>query len=152
MANHVTGPSTLASVLPSCLGELRQHVLAALLGNPLFTAAEQLRANHFVHESEDITRLTRWHANVLTEIARREAAAAHQRRQATLQATLCRLYPGSFRGHRPRQPQPAPTWVPGAPLPDRADRHAGTFDRRAAARFAPWQSLTLANLLTRLRP
>lgn len=148
MANHVTGTSTLTSVLPTCLGELRQHVLTPLLGNPLFSEAEQLRANHFVHETEDTARLTRWHANVLAEVTRREAVAAHQRGLATLQATLRRLCLGSFRGYRPRKLQPAPTWVPGAPLPDRADRPAGTFDRRAAAHFAPHYSLTLANLLT----
>lgn len=152
MLNHVIGTSTPFSVLPSHLGELRQYILAALLGHPLFTAAEQLRANHFVHESEDIARLTRWHANVLGEIARREADAARQRGQATLQVTLHRLCPGSFRGYHSRQPQPAPTWAPGTPLPDRADRHAGTFDRRAAARFVPEQSLTLANLLPSPRP
>lgn len=129
------------------LGELRQHVLAALLGNPLFSEAEQLRANHFVHECEDIARLTRWHANVLAEIARREAVAAHQRSQDALRAMLRHLRPAGFRGYRPRKPQPAPTWVPGAPLPDQTDRRAGTFDRRAAARFQPTDSLTLAHLL-----
>jgi hypothetical protein len=130
------------------LGELRQHVLVALLGNSLFSEAEQLRANHFVHECEDVARLTRWHHSVLAEIARREAAAAHQRGQVTLHATLCRLCPGSFRGYRPRQPQPAPTWVPGAPLPHRSDHRAGTFDRLAAARFQPADSLTLPHLLS----
>ncbi|WP_223654415.1 hypothetical protein [Hymenobacter psoromatis] len=147
MANHVIGTSTLHSVLPSCLGELRQHVLAILLGNPLFSEAEHLRANHFVHECEDVPRLTRWHANVLAEIARRLAAAAHQRSQDALRTTLCHMRSASFRGYRPRQPQPAPAWVPGAPLPDHADRRAGTFDRRAAARFQPADSLTLAHLL-----
>ncbi|AMR25498.1 hypothetical protein A0257_22680 (plasmid) [Hymenobacter psoromatis] len=129
------------------LGELRQRVLSALLGNPLFSEAEQLRANHFAHECEDVTRLTRWHANVLAEVARRAADVAHQRSQDALRATLRHLRPASFRGYRPRQPQPAPAWVPGAPLPDRADRYAGTFDRRAAARFQPAGSLTLTHLL-----
>ncbi len=72
MANHVTGISTLFCVPPPCLGELRQQVLAALIGNPLFTAAEQLRANHFAHECEDTARLIRWQANVHAEITRRE--------------------------------------------------------------------------------
>jgi hypothetical protein len=148
MANHVIRKSAPTSVLPSCLGSLRQHVLAPLLDHPLFSEAERLRANHFVHKSEDVARLTRWHANVLAEIARRQAAAAHQRGQATLQATLQRLCLDSFRGHRPHQFPPTPTWVPGAFLPDRADCRAGTFDRRAAACFTPADSLTLATLLT----
>lgn len=142
MQTHVTGQPVL--------GELRQHALAPLLGNPLFSEAEQLQANHFVHETEDVARLTRWHANVLAEVARRLAAAAHQRGQATLQVTLRRLGPGSFRGHRPRQAHPAPTWIPGSPLPDRADRRAGTFDCRVAARFQDAQSLTLAHLLAHI--
>ncbi|RZK29871.1 MAG: hypothetical protein EOO61_20055, partial [Hymenobacter sp.] len=80
MANHVTGTSMLFSVPQPSLGELRQHVLMPLIGHPLFSEAEQLRANHFVHESDDIARLTRWGANVLAEIARRQAEAARQRR------------------------------------------------------------------------
>ena len=134
------------------LGELRQHVMAALLSNPLFSEAEQLRANHLVHECEDVPRLTRWHANVLAEIARREAAAAHEHSQQVLRATLRRLRSLSFRGHRPRQPKPTPTWAPGTPLPDRADRLAGPLDRRAAARFQPADSLTLTHLLSPPRP
>jgi len=59
-----------------------------LIGNSLFSEVEQLRANHFGHESEDIDRLTRWGANVLAEIARREAEAACQRRDLTMRATL----------------------------------------------------------------
>lgn len=148
MANHVIGTSTPTCVPPSCLGELRQHVLSPLIGNPLFSDAEQLRANHFVHECEDAARLTRWYANVLAEIARRQAAAAHQRRQQARQTTLRQLHSYRYRGHRPRKTQPTPTWVPGTALPNRADRHAGTFDRRAAAHFHPAQSLTLAHLLT----
>ena len=132
------------------LGELRQHVLAALLGNPLFSEAEQLRANHFVHECEDVARLTRWPANVLAEIARREAAAAHQRGQQALRAT--RLRARCFRSCRPRQPKSTPAWVPGTPLPDRADRLAGPLDRRSAARFQPADSLTLTHLLSPSRP
>ena len=44
-----------------------------------------------------------------------------------------------------------PSWVPGAFLPDRADRRAGTFDFIAAARFQPADSLTFADLLSRPR-
>ena len=114
MANHVAGTSTPNSVLSPNLGELRQHVLAALFGNPLFTATEQLRANHFVHECEDVARLTRWHTNVLTEIARRQAVAARAHGQ---QAT----HPPS---NRRRERPCTPAWVPSAPLPSCAARRA----------------------------
>ena len=147
MANHVTGTNTPFGVLPSCLGALRQHVLVPLINNPLFSEAEQLRANHFVHETDDIARLTRWYANVLAESTRRQAVAAHRRGQATLQATLGRLSLSSFRGPHPRK-SPAPAWAPGDPLPDLADRLAGTFDRLAAARFRVADALTLAMLLS----
>ena len=141
METHVTGQPVL--------GELRQHVLSPLIGNSLFSEAEQLRANHFVHESDDIARLTRWGASVLAEITRRQAEAARQRRDLATGATLRQLGSTSFRSHRARLCRPAPTWVPGACFPDRADRRAGTFDRRAGARFQPTDSLTLASLLSR---
>ncbi|WP_460585098.1 hypothetical protein [Hymenobacter arcticus] len=131
------------------LGELRQHVLLPLIGNPLFSEAEQLRANHFVHESEDIARLTRWGANVLAEIARRQAEAARQRRDLATGITLRQLRSGSFRGHRSRPRRPTPTWIPGTFFPDRADRWAGTFDHLAAARFQPADALTFVSLLSR---
>jgi hypothetical protein len=139
----------LISLPPPSLGELRQYVLLPLIGNSLFSEAEQLRANHFVHESDDIARLTRWGANVLAEIARREAEAARQRRDLTTRATLRQLRSASFRGHRSCPRRPTPTWLPGAFLPDRADRLAVTFDRLAAARFQPAESLTFIALLSR---
>jgi len=139
----------LISVPPPSLGELRQHVLLPLIGNPLFSEAEQLRANHFVHESDDIARLTRWGANVLVEIARRQAEAARQHRDLATSATLRQLRSGSFRGHCARPRRSTPTWVSGTFFPDRADRRASTFDRLAVARFQPADSLTFAALITR---
>ncbi|MDJ0368070.1 hypothetical protein QMK33_23260 [Hymenobacter sp. H14-R3] len=138
----------LLSILPTSLGELRQHVLSPLIGNPLFSAAEQLRAHHFVHESEDIARLTRWGANVLAEIAHRQAEAARQRRDLATDATLRQLCSDSFRSYRTRLCRPTPNWVLGTCFPDRSDRRAGTFDRRAAARFQPADALTFAELLS----
>ena len=149
MKNHVNGQVMASAEPPTSLGELRQHVLLPLIGNPLFSEAEQLRANHFVHESEDIARLTRWGANVLAELARRRAEAAGQRRHHTLCATLRRLRPTSFRGHRPRKREPRLTWVPGAFFPDCADRWAGTFDRWATALFQPTHTIPYAQLLRR---
>lgn len=147
MANHVTGTNTLHCVPPTSLGELRQHVLLPLLGNSLFSEAEQLRANHFVHESDDVARLTRWGASVLAEIARRQAEAARQRRHLATCDTLGQLRFNGFRGPRLRKLTPEPTWVPGAFFPDCADRWAGTFDRLAVARFQLAHTLTYAQLL-----
>ena len=141
METHVTGPPVL--------GELRQHVLAALLGHHLFSEAEQVRAVHFVHECEDIARLTRWGASVLAEIARRQAEAACQRRDHATHDRLGHLRATLFRGHHPRSPRPSPTWVVGAPLPNQTDRRAGTFDRLLAACFQPADSLTFASFLSR---
>lgn len=149
MANHVSGTSTLISVPPISLGELRQHVLLPLIGNSLFSVAELLRAHHFVYECEDIARLTRWGASVLAEIARRQAEAAHQRRYLATDVTLRRLHFPSFRSHRFRPRRPTLTWAPGAFFPDLADRWVGTLDRLAAARFQPTDSLTFASLLAR---
>jgi hypothetical protein len=133
------------------LGELRQHVLLPLLGHPLFSDAEQLRANHFAHECEDIARLMRWGESVQAEIARREAAvqaeAAYLRRQCALRNTLRQLHPASFRCHCPRRP--APARLTSFPSLYQADRRAGTFDQVAAARFQPADSLTFASLINR---
>ncbi len=148
MKNHVNRTSTLLSVPPTALGELRQHGLLPLIGNPLFSAAEQLRANHFVHESDDIARLTRWGANVLAEIARRQAEAARQRRDLATCASLRQLGSDSFRGHRSRPRQAVPSWVPGTFFPDRSDRRAGMFDRLAVASFQTADALTFAELLS----
>ena len=141
METHVTGQPVL--------GELRQYALAALIGHPLFTEAEQLRANHFAHECEDIARLTRWGASVRVEIARRESEAARQRCHRATHEVLHKLRSARFRSHCPRSPRPLPAWVPGVFLPNRADRRAGTFDQLAAARFLPADSLTFTFLLSR---
>ncbi|RZJ91174.1 MAG: hypothetical protein EOO60_08245, partial [Hymenobacter sp.] len=75
MKNHVSRQVMAIAKPPVILGELRQHVLTPLIGHPLFSDAEQLRANHFAHECEDVARLIRWGESVQAEIARREAAA-----------------------------------------------------------------------------
>jgi hypothetical protein len=141
METHVTGQPVL--------GELRQHALATLFGHPLFGEAEQLRANHFAHECEDVARLTRWATSVRAEITRREADATRQRYYRATHEVLRLLGAVPFCGLRLHSPCPHPSWVVGAPLPDRADRRAGTFNRLAAARFQPADSLTLALLLNR---
>lgn len=133
------------------LGELRQRVLTVLIGHPLFSDAEQLRANHFVHECEDVNRLIRWGESVQAEIASRETAAraeaAYLRRYSALRNTLRQIPPASFRCHCPRRP--APVRLASFPSLEQADRRAGTFDRVAAARFQLMDSLTFAYLLSR---
>jgi hypothetical protein len=61
---------------------------------------------------------------------------------------LHQLRAARFRSHCPHSPRPCPAWVPGAPLPDQADRRAGTFDRLATARFQLADSVTFAFLLS----
>ena len=133
------------------LGELRQHVLLPLLGHPLFSDAEQLRANHFAHECEDVARLIRWGESVQAEIARREAAARAEaaclRRRYALRYTLGHVRLVRFRGHCPRRP--APDQPTSFPEPSQADRRAGTFDRLLVARFQPADSLKFSSLLNR---
>ncbi|MGI4735785.1 MAG: hypothetical protein ACRYG7_11460 [Janthinobacterium lividum] len=132
------------------LGILRQRVLATLTGHPLFSDAEHLLANHFVHACENIARLGRWEKSVQAEIARRAATArveaARLRRHHALCCTLRQVHPASFRGRCLCRPMPA--WPASFPDPSGADRLAGTFDRLAAARFQPADSLTFAALLS----
>jgi hypothetical protein len=149
MKNHVSRQAMAIAELPATLGDLRQRILLPLIGNPHFSDAEQLRANHFVHETEDIARLVRWGANVLVEVTRRQVEATRQRRHFATFVTLGQLRSTSFRGHRSRPCQPLPTWVPGAFFPDQANRRAGTFDRIVSARFQSADSLTFADLLSR---
>ena len=138
--------STLTSVPPTALGELRQHVLIALISNPLFSEAEQLQGNHFVHECEDGARLLRWAESLQAEIARRQAAAGVEaacvRRPYALRATLRRLRPISFCGQWSR-----------LPAPSRLANFSSTgeADCRAAAHFQPANSLPFAALLRRPR-
>jgi len=135
------------------IGELRQYVLLPLIGHPLFSDVEQLRANHFAHECEDVARLIRWGESVQAEIVRREVVArveaACLRRQCALRNTLWQMRISSFRCHCLRRP--APTQSASFPSLDQADRRAGTFDRLATASFQPSDSLTFASLLSRLR-
>ena len=72
MINVGSGLAT-ATAPQSPLGVLRAEVLALLVGNPLFTDAEQLRANHNVHACECLATLIKWLANVRQEAANRAA-------------------------------------------------------------------------------
>jgi hypothetical protein len=50
---------------------LRAQLTALTFGCALLSEAEQLRANHNIHECEDIGRLTRWLVNTRRELERR---------------------------------------------------------------------------------
>ncbi len=70
MESHVNG-----GVMPLSIGELRQAILAVLIGSPLYTEEEQLLANHLTHECEDTDRLARWLRNVRLQDAKRGSIA-----------------------------------------------------------------------------
>jgi hypothetical protein len=151
MIDHVSRTGTLFSVSSPTLGELRQHVLMPLVGNPLFSEAEHLRANQFAYECEDVARLIRCGESVQAEIANREATArveaAYLRRQYALSSTLGQMHPARFRRHGSCRPTSAR--LASFPSPDQADRRAGTFDRVLASRFQREDSLTFTDLLSR---
>ena len=67
MANHVNGPTTLS--------ELRQSILAVVVGNKRFTDEEQLHINHSAHEYEGHEELTRWLRELRQEDAHRAYVA-----------------------------------------------------------------------------
>lgn len=75
MKTHVSGQAAVAAVAPTLhVGTYRRNILAIILDSPLFTPAEQLRANHHVHECQDAAQLARWLTNVRRVAAEREAA------------------------------------------------------------------------------
>jgi hypothetical protein len=78
--NLQSGESTVAAVAAPTLqiGATRRNILAIVIGNDLFTPAEQLRCNHNVHECQDPTRLALWLRNVRREAMRREEVAEPQ--------------------------------------------------------------------------
>ena len=68
------GQATAVTVAPQTpIGVLRAEVLALIVGSPLFTDAEQLRANHTVHACENLATLLKWLANVRQEAENRAA-------------------------------------------------------------------------------
>lgn len=74
-AHPQSGSAATATAAPTLhVGTYRRTLLAAIIGNDLFTPAEQLRANHNAHECQDAQRLSQWTRNVLRERDRREAA------------------------------------------------------------------------------
>ncbi|GAB3843731.1 hypothetical protein GCM10028822_00220 [Hymenobacter terrigena] len=73
---YTTLPSGQAAVgaAASPVAGLRAALTALTFGNALLSEEEQLRANHSIHECEDVFRLTRWFVNTRRELARRARA------------------------------------------------------------------------------
>ena len=55
------------------VGTYRRALLAVIIGNDLFTEAEQLRANHHAHECQDAAKLALWTRNTLRVATERQA-------------------------------------------------------------------------------
>ncbi|SFQ49222.1 hypothetical protein [Hymenobacter arizonensis] len=161
---YSTYPSGQAAVGADAahVAALRAQLTALTFGNPLLSAAEQLRANHAIHECEDADRLARWLVNTRRELARRAEArevcfsepspvcyATGAQKQLLLRllqqphigrAERTRVLLGLNRLTRAgatvlRRQLSAP---PGL---------AGVVDRRVAAGFSPGLSLTYADLV-----
>jgi hypothetical protein len=78
MHNPVSG--RIAAPTASSLPTLRAQLTALTFRSPHLSEAEQLRANHHIHECEDAERLTHWLQTVKAELARRSIAAQAQGR------------------------------------------------------------------------
>ena len=55
------------------LSTLRTHLTTLTFHSPYLSDAEKLRANHHIHECEQVAQLLRWLQTVTAELARREA-------------------------------------------------------------------------------
>lgn len=84
MESHVSG-----GITPLSIGELRQSILAVLIGNPLFKEEEQLLANHLTYECEDAKRLARWLRNVRLQDAQRGRIARNMAAADVNQQAVC---------------------------------------------------------------
>jgi len=56
------------------LATLRTHLATLTFHSPYLSDAEKLRANHHIHECEQVAQLLLWLQTVPAELARREAA------------------------------------------------------------------------------
>jgi hypothetical protein len=141
MQNQILGQNaapTAACFLPT----LRAQLTALTFHSSHLSEAEKLRANHHIHECEDVKRLTHWLRTVKAELARRNLAA--QTKKVLAQAPLPYL-------RNQRQPQlfrhAAKPTVSTLALRYFVDRPALAPDCRAAAQFQPARTLTYAQML-----
>jgi hypothetical protein len=58
------------------MAETRSQLVALTSNSPYLTDAERLRANHNIHECEDLMRMVRWIVNVKRELTRRQQQGA----------------------------------------------------------------------------
>lgn len=84
MESPVTG-----GITPLSLGELRQAILAVYIGNPLFSLAEQLEANHDAHACEDLPYMVAWLKGVRLEDTKRGFLHRNQVAQALDYPGVC---------------------------------------------------------------
>ena len=109
MATHVSGQAAAVTTAPTLhVGTYRRALLAVIIGNDLFSEAEQLRANHNAHECQDAAKLALWTRNSQRVAAERQAQQQAQG-LANLAEGLAR-----FEAKQAAQPtaQPAPTPAP----------------------------------------
>lgn len=175
---YTTLPSGQAAVgtVASPVAGLRAALTALTFDNALLSDEEQLRANHNIHECEDVFRLTRWFVNTRKELARRAKAAEMKSatdrilavethapspiRYATAEQKthLLRLLqqPHVTRAQQPRvlvglnrlTSEKAAVLLRLLALPPWLnDRPAWGLDLRVAAVFSPAMSLTYADLV-----
>jgi hypothetical protein len=76
MENVMTGQAAGTAAPTLHLGTLRRSILRLIVGNPLFTAQEQLLASHNIHECEDSAKLALWLKNVRRVFTEREELIA----------------------------------------------------------------------------
>lgn len=128
ITQQVTASTTNCS--PTPLTTLRAQLTALTFHSLYLSEAERLRANRRIRNCQNPARFARWLRNLPAVLARHEA----EQRAATLAhyATLL---------HKTRPSRPA------RPLAYPGDCLASARDQRAAARFAPAQTLRYAHLL-----
>jgi hypothetical protein len=79
MKNVIAGQAAALTAAPILHhGTYRRAILRLVVGNDLFTAAEQLRCNDSVHQCEDSQKLALWLKNVRRVAQEREALAQAQ--------------------------------------------------------------------------
>jgi hypothetical protein len=77
MKSVIQGTAVTSGQAPTLhLGTLRRSILRLIVGNPLFTAQEQLLASHNIHECEDSAKLALWLKNVRRVFTEREELIA----------------------------------------------------------------------------